>query len=163
MEMARVRKAVTYMKGSSSFVLDGAEEMIKMIRELGDIAAGAAVMEAVIEGGKVLEDEIESRAPGPHVITVPDRRSIKRGYAGVMVGPDKEHWYYRFFETGASPHEIEPILKEALLLIGGNLRESVSHPGMGAQPFMRPGFDGAEERVKATIGRELWERLRRSR
>lgn len=157
------RPAATYMKGHSSFVLEGADEMIALIAKLGDIAAGAAVMEAVIEGGKVLEDEIESRAPGPHIITVPNRRGIKRGYAEVDVGPDKEHWYYRFFETGAVPHEIEPVLKEALLLIGGNLREAVAHPGMAAQPFMRPGFDVSEQKVKAVIGRELMERLRRAK
>jgi HK97 gp10 family phage protein len=162
--MARAKKAVTYMKGSSSFVLEGADELIEMLQKLGDIAAGAAVMAAVIEGGKALEDEIESRAPGPHVITVPDMRSIKRGYAGVSVGPDKEHWYYRFFETGTTPHEIEVETAEALTLVGGNLRERVmNHPGMAAQPFMRPGFDASEARVKAKIGEELWEQLRKSR
>jgi HK97 gp10 family phage protein len=154
------KKAVTYMRGSASFVLQGAEEMIERLKAMGDIAAGAAVMRAVIEGGKALEAEIESRAPGPHVITVPDNASIKRGYAGVKVGPDKEHWYYRFFETGASPHEIEAETAEALLLVGGNLRERVlHHPGMGANPFMRPGFDASEEEVKRVIGEALWGEL----
>lgn len=158
------KKAVTYMKGSSSFVLEGADEFIAMLQKMSDIAAGAAVMEAVLAGGKVLEDEIESRAPGPHVITMPDMRSIKRGYAGVKVGPDKDHWYYRFFETGASPHEIEASLAEALTLVGGNLRERVlNHPGMAANPFMRPGFDASEGKVKAEIGKVLMEALRRAR
>jgi len=158
------KKAVTYMKSSSSFVLEGADELIAMLQKLSDIAAGAAVMEAVLEGGKVLEAEIESRAPGPNIIMVPDMRSIKRGYAGVSVGPDRDHWFYRFFETGAGPHEIEASLAEALLLVGGNLRERVmNHPGMAADPFMRPGFDASEEKVKVVIGRELMERLKRAR
>lgn len=162
--MARAKKAVTYMKGSSSFTLEGADELIQMIQKLGDIAAGAAVMEAVIEGGKVMEDEIESRAPGPNIITFPDARSIKRGYAGVMIGPDKEHWYYRFLETGATAHEIEPSMKQALLLAGGGeVVARVDHPGMAANPFMRPGFDASEEKVKAEIGKVLWERLRAAR
>lgn len=157
------KKAVTYMRGSSSFVLDGAEELIARLKELGDIAAGAAVMEAVIEGGKAMKDEIESRAPGPHIVVWPSMGGLKRGYAEVWIGPDKEHWYYRFFETGASPHEIEPFAAEALLLVGGNLREKVlHHPGMGANPFMRPGFDASEARVKARIGERLWEELRKA-
>jgi len=158
------KKAITYQRGYSSFTLEGADEMIAMIQKLGDIAAGAAVMEAVIAGGKVLEEEIESRAPGAHIVMVPNMRSIRRGWAQVDVGPDKEHWYYRFFETGASPHEIEAETAQALLLIGGNLRERVmNHPGMAANPFMRPGFDAAENKVKAEIGSKLMEALRRAK
>lgn len=158
------RPAVTYMRGSSSFVLEGADELIEMIKKLGDIAAGAAVMEAVIEGGKVMKDEIASMAPGPHIVVWPSASGIKRGFAEVWIGPDKEHWYYRFFETGAGPHEIEPVTAEALLLVGGDLRERVlHHPGMPANPFMRPGFDGSEDQVRQRIGDELWERLRRAR
>lgn len=158
------KRAVTYQRGYGSFVLEGAEELIEMIKKIGDIAAGAAVMEAVLAGGKVLEDEITTRAPGPHIVRSPNKRSLKRGWAEVDVGPDKEHWYYRFFETGASPHEIEPVTAEALVLIGGNLREYVlHHPGMGANPFMRPAFDTSQDEVMKKVGEVLWEELHKVR
>ena len=65
-------------------------------------------------GGEVFRKAAEENAPGP-IIGMVEKAS--RGYIQIGVGPSKGHWYYRFFETGARPHEIAP--KGKVLYIPG--------------------------------------------
>lgn len=71
---------------------------------------------ALQAGGDVLKDDANANAPGPHIISeVVSGRTLKKkrksaGVKGnarvVAVGPDQEHWYYKFAEYGAIPHDV---------------------------------------------------------
>lgn len=56
----------------------------------------------------------------------------------VKMGPNKAHWYARFFETGTKPHEIRARRAKALY----NSKDvafygrSVQHPGMKSDPIL---------------------------
>src|SRR5262245_49816411 len=43
-----------------------------------------------------------------------------------------------YFEYGVKPHEIAPSKKKALKLADGSFVSTVQHPGMKAQPWLRP-------------------------
>ena len=75
------------------------------------------VQDAALQaGGNVLKDAANANAPGPHIIAeVVSGRTLKskRKSAGVKgnsrvvaVGPDQKHWYYRYAESGAMPHDV---------------------------------------------------------
>jgi hypothetical protein len=53
-------------------------------------------------------DDANQNAPGPHVVMGPAKQdeSTGKGAVKVEMGPDKDHWYYRFFETGVQPFTI---------------------------------------------------------
>lgn len=120
--------------------IEGGEELRRKLRELGEAMAGTALRKAGEAGAKVLQSAANSRAPGPHVET----EVVETGADSVTVaiGPDKDHFYYQFFETGAAAHDIKgrPLLvfegREGTVFTPG-----VKHPGMGARPFLRPAID----------------------
>ncbi len=62
---------------------------------------------------------------------------------------NKVAYYAHMVEFGTAAHWIKPKNAKALV-IGGNLREAVHHPGARKNPFMRLTFDsGAQEAVDA--------------
>ena len=108
---------------------------------------------AALVGATLFEEAAQPLAPGPHIDKDVAERSKER--VSVDVGPDDDHWYYRFFETGAGAHEItgSPLVfegREDLVVTG-----RVDHPGMAAQPFLRPAFDGEKDRATDAVGDEL--------
>jgi len=114
------------------------KEFERALKRLGDQMEDL-VVDAAKAGGKVVELAADAKAPGPHIVSeVTDQGP---GFAEVSIGPNKEHWYYKFFEFGASSHQIKA--KDAALLAfegrrGPVLTPAVSHPGMAAKPFLRP-------------------------
>lgn len=120
--------------------IEGGEELRRKLNELGEAMAGAALRRAGEAGAKVLQSAANRRAPGPHIET----EVVEAGADSVTVaiGPDKDHFYYQFFETGAAAHDIKgrPLLvfegREGTVFTPG-----VKHPGMGARPFLRPAID----------------------
>lgn len=67
---------------------------------------------------------------------------IKNNYtAEVRIGPKKDAWYLRFWETGTSTHKIRArrasILTDKVTIFG----KEVDHPGIQPRPFLRPAFD----------------------
>ena len=81
----------------------------------------------------------------------------------VGIGPDKDHWYYQFFETGAGRHPIGPESKKAIRFPGAEgqelVRFGVTHPGMAARPFLRPALDGQKAEAVRALGQELRRRI----
>jgi hypothetical protein len=76
------------------------DEVKRILEQLGPRAKGA-LPAAVEEGAKVLAAKIAANAPGPHI-------AYEMSGATALVGPDKAHFYYAFFETGTSAHRVEP-------------------------------------------------------
>mgnify|MGYP001770161594 CR=1 FL=1 len=133
--------------------LDGGEELLAAIRD-ADIALRAVLRAAVLEGAQVVADNANSQAPGPHIIAKVTESSSSGAEASI--GPDADHWYYRFFETGAVVHEIEG--NPLLWFEGRNglvRAASAQHPGMPAQPFLRPAHDTTIDEQRDAVGNRL--------
>ena len=127
------------------------DEVKRILEQLGE-RANAALPAAVEEGAKVLAAKIAERAPGPHIAYEMDGSSA-------LVGPDKEHFYYAFFETGTSRHLVEPREKQALHWGGEAFSAGHAVGGVTASPFMRPAVDEGADDVGAAVGRVLVEAL----
>ena len=130
--------------------IEGGEELKRRLKKLGQAAAGAALVKAGEAGAKVLQKAANSRAPGPHIeaeVVKADADSVQ-----VEIGPDKEHFYYRFFEMGAAPHDIHgnPLVFEGRE--GTVFTPGVRHPGMGARPFLRPALDEKQDAAVKAAG-----------
>ena len=92
-----------------------------------------------------------------------------RNRVTVKVGPDvakpkrkgrggTTHFYWRFLEFGAQAHEITVKVKKALK-IGDNIRPKAKHPGIRAQPFMRPAFDKKQDEAEKKVAQVLRRKL----
>jgi len=117
------------------------------------LAAGLSVQdilqEAVLAGAKVIEAAANGAAPGPHVIS--ELEGKRKDSVTVAVGPDEEHWYYIFAETGAAAHEESP-KKAKAMKIGEKFTMKVEHPGVKERPFLRPAVDENETGVEEATG-----------
>ncbi len=132
--------------------VDGLEDAIKAAERVG-VSAERVLMAALDAAAEVIQDEIKSYAPGPEI----EREPVTESTA-VDIGPDKEHWYYRFAETGAAPHEIKPSVARALFF-NDRFAARVQHPGFAARPFMRPVADNppgeAGQKASAVLKRGI--------
>ncbi len=136
--------------------LEGGEDLLKAIAD-ADLSLRSVLRAATLAGGQVVANAAAGSAPGPGIVA----EVMEASAAGVEVGigPDKEHWYYKFAETGAAAHEI---LGTPLSFDGreGMVRTaSVSHPGMAARPFLRPAHDSTLSEQSAVLGARLREAL----
>jgi HK97 gp10 family phage protein len=127
-------------------------ELQKQFERMGKAVQREELLAALEQGGEVVRTAANGKAPGPHVVMQRDKQQVPT-LAVVSIGPDKEHWYYRFAETGAQPHEISPRTRKRLRAIkfttGGAIEFArvVEHPGMGARPFLRPAVMENEQRA----------------
>src|SRR4030067_1033142 len=129
--------------------LEGDKELNRKLDQLGARARGA-LLDAAEAGAEVIEAAAEQKAPGPHIVT--GNQKVEGGRAEVDIGPDKEHWYYQFFETGATAHEIagSPLVFEGDK--GLIVTRKVNHTGMPAEPFLRPALSEKSEAAKDAAG-----------
>lgn len=80
----------------------------------------------------------------------------------IKIGPDPDHWYGRLLETGANAHTITAREGKVLMFyVGGQLvsAKEVHHPGMAAQPFLRPALDTKHQEALRLFGAEMKRRL----
>lgn len=133
--------------------LEGGEELRAKLQELGQKAAGV-LEKAGQAGADVIVRAANERAPGPHI----ESEVVEVGTSSVVVavGPDDDHWYYRYVEFGAGPHDIQG---HPLVVFYGDeglaFRPGVRHPGMGARPFLRPAIDESEDAAIAALSEVL--------
>lgn len=132
--------------------LQGGEDLLKAIRD-ADMSVRSVLRAATLAGGQVVANAAAGSAPGPEIIA----EVLEASAAGVEVGigPDKEHWFYQFLETGAAAHEIQgtPMIfkgREGMVKTA-----KVSHPGMAARPFLRPAHDSTQTEQQDTLGAHL--------
>ncbi len=128
----------------------------KLIAALGRLGVGVnrLLVRAAQAGGGVIRKDANRRAPGPHVET--EISSPRMDRVRVDVGPDRDHWYYGIFETGATPHTIRPKTRKMLRFQGEGGDEvfarAVQHPGMPARPFLRPALDERKDQAVDAVG-----------
>lgn len=136
--------------------IEGAEELKRKLEALGREARGRTLETAAMSGAEVIRDLARTKAPGPYIEA--EVAQSAEFAIEIEIGPDKEHWYYQFAETGASAHPIGPKNREALVLYGDKLprlRWAVSHQGHAAAPFLRPALEDGKTAAIAAVGAEL--------
>ncbi len=135
--------------------LKGDKELIAALKKTGANVDGILV-QAVVAGASVIQGAANAKAPGPHIEI--NAHPKRRGKIRVDIGPDKDHWYYMFFETGATPHRIGPKNRKMLRFYEGGepvFAHAVSHPGMPARPYLRPALDEREGDAVDAVGRVI--------
>jgi len=128
--------------------IKGLNDLLAKLEKLGD-AADAALGAAAEAGAEELKRRMIPNAPGPHIEV--ELRYLGGGRVIYDVGPDKAHFYYRFFETGTARHMVLPRRMKALKF-GGRYAAKASAGGMAAKPFMRPAVDEGQDKVKDAMG-----------
>ena len=71
---------------------------------------------------------------------------------------NKKVYYAHMVEFGTAKHFIKP-KKAKSLFFAGLARKVVDHPGVNAQPFMRPALDGAQEKALTAFREYLIDRI----
>ena len=136
--------------------IEGADELKAKFEALGKEARGPTLARAGQQGAEVIRDLARTKAPGPYI----DLEIEKQTEFAILfnIGPDKDHWYYQFAETGAGPHPIGPKSGEAIRFTGREgeiLRWAVAHPGHAADPFLRPAIETGQDAATKAIAAEL--------
>ena len=143
-------------KNKAAFKVQGIDDLTDKLRRLG-VDMRKALPTALMPGAEVIESGANRRAPGPHIVTGKPKR--KGDKVSVAVGPDKEHWFYRFAEFGARPHEIKPRRGRQAVAFTGQagavVRRVVHHPGVKQVPFLRPAMDEDRDKAIRAIRDEL--------
>lgn len=140
-------------KNAIKIELVGEQKLKERLQKMGQavVRINRAAAEA---GAKVILDAATPKAPGPHLGMEVVRSDEDQ--AEVAIGPDKEHWYYQFFETGAGSHEISPKNRKALAFPGRDgdkVTGGLQHPGMPAEPFLRPAMQNNEDEARDAAGK----------
>ena len=135
-----------------SLKLIGDKDLKRKLDQLG-VKARVALLPAARAGAKPIQRVANQKAPGPNIVT--GNEEVEGGRAEISIGPDKEHWYYGFFEFGATEHEIKG---KPLLAFEGDsgpviTKRIKSHPGMPAEPFLRPAADSQKNAAKDEAGK----------
>ena len=128
------------------------EALLRDLQRLG-ADVGQVLKKALLAGAEIVEKDAGRRAPGPYI----DHGEVKTSghSAEVDVGPDDDHWYYRYFETGAKPHRISGSPLRFIIAGDPVFARHVRHPGMAARPFLRPALDESQGQTTDAIGDEL--------
>ena len=166
-------------------VVEGGEELTHKLRLAGD-----RITEVLPGSGRAGSELIVklalTNAPGPYVTFEPGRPWSK-DLVSFLIGPDKAHWYYRFFEYGVQPFEINMISKRstrtaidnkrsaklgrevtargrpiksafrALKFGGDNIFSSVFRGPMAARPFLRIAVRNHNDQIAGKVA-EIFKR-----
>lgn len=130
--------------------IEGGPELKRALERL-QVNVQNVLEEAVQAGAQVIMDAANDQAPGPNVRMETEEKTADS--VTVAIGPDKDHWYYKFLESGAQPHEISSAT--ALVFEGDSgivVTRAVAHTGMAARPFLRPAVDENEGKATEAVG-----------
>lgn len=158
--MARKALRGATIRGSLAITDASWNKLRAQLKKL-DKAVRKEIMEkAVLAGAEMVRGEANQRASGPHIEVALDKVTDRNAIA--KVGPDNEHWYYRFDELGATAHEITgaPLVfqGESGLIVTG----SVSHPGRAARPFLRPAMEGKSQEAQQAMADVIEDEMRKA-
>lgn len=130
------------------------------LKRLGQATRAEVVTEALEAGGMIIHNAAEQKAPGPHIeIEVmkgsqlakkwrsAGAQGIKPEALYVAIGPDSDHWYYRFHEYGVKAHSVRSrkrTRKEitARATQGRTAYRSIKRQFAGRKPAMVFSIDG---------------------
>jgi HK97 gp10 family phage protein len=135
--------------------LEGMEELLDQFKGM-DRNVKKVLRAAVSAAGELVAENARHGAPGPEIDIHVARVTEK--VVEVDIGPTRQKWYYGLFETGVQPHEIKAKHKPYLVFPGASgkvFAKSVRHPGMPAQPFLRPALLDDIEQTRDEMGQHL--------
>ncbi len=143
----------------------------KVLKELARASRKEIIEAALMAGGLLIHSAAQSRAPGPIVIRLISGRTLRRRVDArfakvvkgntklVAIGPDAKHWWYRFFEFSAQPHDIKASNAATLAFEGKGgmvfVRFAKRTGGVRMRPFMRPAVDSQQQPAVAAMGEVL--------
>ncbi len=132
----------------------GDKELIAKLKRMGVNVSGV-LEDAVRAGATMIERDADRMAPNPFI----DQNVAKRtpDMVQIDVGPDREHWYYRFWEFGTSAHG--PVRKEAMKIYYEGQFVTFTRgqvPGLGARPFLRPAYQNNRTAAEAKISEAIY-------
>ena len=158
--MARKALRGATIRGSLAITDASWKKLRGQLKNLEKAVRKEIMKEAVLLGAEIVKDEANPNAPGPHIEVAIDK--VTETNATAKVGPDNEHWYYRFAELGATSHEISgaPLVfqgSEGLVVTG-----SVTHPGRAARPFLRPAMESKSQEVQQAMADVIEEEMRKA-
>lgn len=153
--------------------LEGLDELRAKLVAMGK-KAYEVLDEATAAALQPTADAIRQDAPGPHILQEKADKPNKKGVVAHDVGPDKDHWFYQFSETGVQPFEVDLVRKKTKRSGGGRRKvrgeaQALKFPGSGgevfakrirrggipAKPFMRKNFLGRERPMVTTFGQVI--------
>lgn len=176
----RIRNRATNVRGKLNIDPQSLAQFDTALVGLERAVREAVIFKALQNGGEVIQGAAEGRAPGPHIVTVTmtgaellrgwksgSKQGVKADGLYAVVGPDKDHWYYRFTEYGVKPHgvkrrkrtrtqqtarvarkkrsELSPSIRNARPVmswnVGGRQIFARKVRGYAARPFLRPAVD----------------------
>jgi len=144
--------------------LEGGEELAEQLARMGSKAL-EVVAKATHSGAEAVLDDIKADAPGPHIAM--EEAKAPRGSAAVVIGPEKEHWHYQFFETGVQPFEINMVKRKSkrstgrgrkmkgdkqAMKFGEIFAKRIERGPMAAKPFLRPNFVPKRDQIEDAFG-----------
>lgn len=136
--------------------IEGGEEAARNLKRVG-ISIEDVMPAAVQAAAMVLRDLAADRAPGPEI------EMEMTGKTEASVGPTREKWIYRFWEFGTQSGARVAKKGGVFTFMGedGRLRrvKVINHPGLPAQPFLRPAFDEGQDEAKNQAGAVIWTRV----
>ncbi len=148
------------------------------LKALEKAARKEVIEKALRAGGGVIHSAAESRAPGSLAFEIVGGRTLRKRvdprFAAVIkanakvaaIGPDEKHWYFRFWEFGAKPHDIDPRRVKALLIKSIGETAFMAHArqtgGVPKRPFLRPAVDEQGTAAIAAMGDVLASEIRKA-
>lgn len=159
--------------------IDGLSELQKALTDLpkkieANIMRGALTA-AMRKMQKIARDKVptDSGDLKKSIKVRADRRALRRGQVKVSLSAgDKTAFYARMIEYGTAsyytgngksvgrPYQITPKVAGSLFF-GGIFRDSIDHPGIKPQPFMRPALDQGQADALETVRDYVARRLAR--
>lgn len=119
--------------------LEGFDELEQKLLQMGK-EAGQSIDKATSTGAWYVRGRQEAQAPEKNVTTVVKESSDEHS-AVYLIGLIPAKWFLRFFEYGAQPHEITGAPLKFFGNFGFIQAPKVNHPGMAAQPFVKPSLN----------------------
>jgi HK97 gp10 family phage protein len=166
------------VKAKLSLQPDSYAKFKQAIKDLERAARKEVIEQALMAGGSIIHDAAEQKAPGPLAIRTVSGRTLKTKvdpkFAGVVkgntklvaIGPDIDHWYFRFFEFGATRHDIKPKNAKALVFEGsaGTIITGFARQtgGVPMRPFLRPAVDGNKDAAVKAMGAVLAHEIKKA-
>jgi len=144
--------------------LEGFEQLDQVLAGLG-LKLGAQVVDKVLRKAAAplvrRAKELSSNAD----VTGETTKSIgiiaNKKTNSITVGPRRggqfKGYTAHLLEYGTAPHIIKAKAGGGLLAFGGTFTKEVQHPGIAAQPFIRPAFDATKGQVVESVKSQLAE------
>jgi len=150
------------MSNKFSITVEGTAEINAALKRLGAEATAIAT-DATMAGAEIVRAEAAKKAAQTSQRLangmLKEADTTKSNEVTVKVGPDKELFWGRYIEFGASPHHIAPDQAKALQIDLKQFTANVNHPGIDAKPFLRPTIDETADAVQAEIAKQLKKKL----